>query len=341
MDFLLVSPSPSEDPLAARQAYRLHRELSRQGLASQLLYHGLSNPPLSVLNPEQLQGVHLALVEDPSQVHWLIESLGCRARVGMAVGARSFPLLPPDLPYRWLYCLRVEQARRWVEDDCQPGWEAIQQQLQHWRGFTAPRVGWESTALYAARLVLVSQPRLIEILASLYPRLLGKIHRSPLWLSRLTEGEARPFLSLRRPWQQRDLDLLLLATGDDERERRLGRKILSGLPKHRIEHWRGPGEVPWELLGRTRVVVAAARFDWYQADLERAQSMGCRRVTSLNVMNGEQAGPEGLVRGWTAEAFLDLAEQQLKAGPPSPGIWPEPEPIRELSELCQAMPWPR
>lgn len=45
IDFLLVAQSPGEDPLGARQAYRLHRELSRRGLASQLLYHGAPHLP--------------------------------------------------------------------------------------------------------------------------------------------------------------------------------------------------------------------------------------------------------------------------------------------------------
>lgn len=341
IDFLLVAQSPGEDPLGARQAYRLHRELSRRGLASQLLYHGGTHLPPAQLNPERLEGIHQTLVQEAQPVHWLLESLGCGARVGMAVGARSFALLPPNLPYRWLYCLKVEQAQRWVETDSSPGWAAIQQQLRRWRGFTAPQVDWESAALHGARLVLVSQPRTMEILAALYPRLLGKIHRSPLWLSRLTEGESRPFLALRRPWQQRDLDYLLLTRGSDEPELGLVRKVLAGLPKQRVHLWQGPGEVPWELLGRTRVALAISRFEWYQVELERAQCMGCRLVTSLNVLNAEIAGLEGVVRAWTCEAFLDLAEQQLQAGPPPPAIWLEPEPIRELSELCQAMPWPQ
>lgn len=166
------------EPRGRRRGQLLHRSLLRRQVDSRLLLLG----PAVELGPQET----CAELTSPEQIHWLLASLGWhQTEFCLAIGSEAFAYLPTSCSHRLLDCQRVEQADRWQPNSL----EALQQLLDGWRGFQAPRVNHESRAVHQSELIFTCNPLVRQVLISLYPRLAGKVHQPPLWLAPLLVEE--------------------------------------------------------------------------------------------------------------------------------------------------------
>lgn len=172
------------EPRGHRRGQLLHRSLLKRQVDSKLLLLGSALE----LGPEE----SCAEVDSIAHVQWLLSSLGWNSsEFCLAVGTEAFDYLPSSCPHRLLDCQRVEQVDRWAPKSL----AALQRTLDSWRGFQAPRVNHESRALHGSELVFTCNPLVRQVLVSLYPRLAGKIHEPPLWLTPLLEEEKQHYAS--------------------------------------------------------------------------------------------------------------------------------------------------
>ncbi len=169
------------EPRGHRRGQLLHRSLLRRQVDSRLLLMG----PALELGPQET----CSEVTSPEQIQWLLNSLGWdQTEFCLAIGSEAFAYLPAACAHRLLDCQRVEQADRWQPKSL----GGLLEILDGWRGFQAPRVNHESTAVHQSELIFTCNPLVRQVLVSLYPRLAGKVHQPPLWLAPLLlEEEAQ------------------------------------------------------------------------------------------------------------------------------------------------------
>jgi hypothetical protein len=158
---------------------------------------------------------------------------------------------------------------------------------------------------------------------SLYSGQRGKMYARSITPAALAAREAAPFATLRRPFAQRDIDVLFIAGRWDAAARNLGLAGTIGarFPSREIHlvgecsaspavHTHGVVARPalFDLLGRAKVAVFPGLADPAPGGMFEAAAMGCNVVASANCGFWELCHEDLRIAAPSAAAFLDRIE---------------------------------
>ncbi|AHG88407.1 hypothetical protein J421_0870 [Gemmatirosa kalamazoonensis] len=187
----------------------------------------------------------------------------------------------------------------------------------------------EREAVERADLVVAHAPLVHELLRRFYPTHAGKLYPDVVWMAEWIHGEAARHADLARPFDERDVDLLFVASRWNRPEKNLPlvRAIVAGCPELR-SHVAGLLDDPlggavahglvasrrelFALMGRARVVVGPSAWDAAPGILFEAAALGANVVTSPNSGNWPLCHPDLLVEPYTADAFIDRARRAVR-----------------------------
>lgn len=155
----------------------------------------------------------------------------------------------------------------------------------------------EREAMEIADLIVTHSELIAELTRELFPLCRGKVYSGIIWRAEWIAWDAAPFASLARPFEERDIDVIFIASSWNRPEKngRLMRRIVSHCRDLRIHvvgelerTERGAKchglltdrEALFSLLGRSKVIVSPSRFDPAPGILWEASVMGCNVVAS-------------------------------------------------------------
>ena len=177
-------------------------------------------------------------------------------------------------------------------------------------------------------LVLTHSSQTFELVQRFFPRALGKIYPEVFWFAEWICDGARMWAHRARSFDQRDIDVLFIATRWSRREKNsplmqaLARRFrqaavhvvgdASGLPPSVTHHgFVAERERLFDLLGRARCVVCPSLMDAAPGVLFEAAVLGCNVVASRNCGNWEVCHPDLLADPCELERFADCIERAL------------------------------
>lgn len=185
----------------------------------------------------------------------------------------------------------------------------------------------ELDAIQACDLLILPSDLARFTQGHLFSAHVGKMYGRPISAAEPISAEASRFLHLRRPFAERDIDVLFVAGRWDAPARQLPLvdRVCAALPHLRVElvgesgsptraRHRGarPRGALYEILGRTKVVVAAGLADPAPAGLFEASAMACNLVASPNCGPWELCPEELRVADASTSAFVAHIERALE-----------------------------
>ena len=290
-------------------------------------------------NPWNLPDVHNCRIEFPPFHHQpalgqLLQRLAPSALVGCGyIAAWLLQRMAPRVPLTFLTA-----GFRWAQDlvgtEQFPDLVSLQRHLS-WHGPAGlpPLHRRQQEAFLACQRCLTHADMIADLYRCFFPEQIHKIDPHIFWQAGLAFDEARDFLELARPFHQRDLDLLFVASRWDRPEKCFPMvvDIAAACPQLRVGLVGVCDQPPtgcqafgliaerqrlWELLGRSRVLVCPSRFDAAPGILYEGAAMGCNLVASPNCGNWSMLHPELLVHRFCAEDFVRRC--QLAVAKPYP-----------------------
>jgi hypothetical protein len=143
-------------------------------------------------------------------------------------------------------------------------------------------------------------------------------------------AELEPFASLRRPFLERDIDLIFVASSWERPEKNYPLTASIGAQRRDLRlHVVGKAAQPrfaaayhgivtepaalYALLGRAKTIVCPSLVDAAPGVLFEASAMGCNVVASPNCGNWQLCHPQLLAPQCTLDAFGDPIERSLTA----------------------------
>ena len=265
-------------------------------------------------NPRGLPRVHTAVLEAPlhepqAGLAALLAELSPRPMVGAGdIAAYLMKRAAPRAPIVLLTggCMQVDPAAPLTGFD--------------WGRADPPAPDWkEREAVEMAELVLTHSDVVLRLYRHFYPRHARRIHPRVIWFAEWIHAEAREHAGAARPFGERDVDALFVASSWSRQEKacRLVAEVterLAGSSVHVVgeaaepipgaEHHGVLGRAElFRLMGRARTVACPSSFDAAPGILFEASALGCNPVASRNCGNWEVCHEELLAEPWTADAF--------------------------------------
>jgi glycosyltransferase involved in cell wall biosynthesis len=199
------------------------------------------------------------------------------------------------------------------------------------RGIRRPHVtcAQEREAVEIADLVVVHSDMTRRLCEYYFPHYAGKIFGDVLWFARWIHADAADRAHLGRPFAERDIDALFVASSWARPEKNFGylKKIVAALDGARV-HVAGECEEPvpgavhhglvtdrealFALMGRARSVVCPSSFDTAPGILFEASALGCNVVASENCGNAMICDDRLLVRRYRPDAFAGRVRASLE-----------------------------
>ena len=187
----------------------------------------------------------------------------------------------------------------------------------------------ERDVYQSCNLVLTHSPQTCELVQRFFPRALGKIYPEVFWFAEWICDGARVWTHHARSFDQRDIDVLFIATDWSRREKNfpllkaLARRFChatvhvvgeaSGLPPSVTHHgFVAERERLFDLLGRARCVVCPSLMDAAPGVLFEAAVLGCNVVASGNCGNWELCHPDLLADPFELERFADCIDRAVR-----------------------------
>jgi hypothetical protein len=167
-----------------------------------------------------------------------------------------------------------------------------------------------------------------------FPPHVGKMYARAISAAEPMHAEASRFRHLRRPFAERDIDVLFVAGRWDAPARQLPlvERVCRRLPHLRVELVGESGvrtparhrgvtrrSVLYEMLGRTRAVVVAGLADPAPAGLFEASAMGCNVVASPNCGHWDVCAEELRLPDASTAAFVAGIERAVRRALPDRG----------------------
>jgi glycosyltransferase involved in cell wall biosynthesis len=195
--------------------------------------------------------------------------------------------------------------------------------------FTPPRGDRERVVVESSDLILPHSPHVRFAFEQFFPGHMGKVYANDLSIADLCYREAEAFSALARPFAQRDIDVLFVASDWERPEKNyplvqklaascrnlrlhlVGAAPTDGLPLHR-HGVIADRRALYALLGRSRALVCPSHFDAAPGVLFEASAMGCNVVASPNCGNW-QLVPEPLLA--RSPAAFDACIRRAAAAP--------------------------
>jgi glycosyltransferase involved in cell wall biosynthesis len=277
-------------------------------------------------NPARLPGVHHGWLQGPlNEPHPELTGLltGLDAEVAVAFGFLATILVKKALPS--LPVLFVTGTCRNAQDHVTSGRvaDAVSLSAGLEAGSVVPRIlnTAERQAVELCDLLLTHSASTQAMIQRFFPASIGKIHPEVCAFAEwICEGAAE-WLPSRRPFADRDIDVLFVASEWTRREKNYPfvRRIAGRLAGARV-HVVGdvPEAVPgvthhgfvaeratlFDLYGRARVVACPSLIDAAPGALHEAAVMGCNVVASKNCGNWTLCHPDLVVAPFEVDGFV-------------------------------------
>ncbi len=275
-------------------------------------------------NPRNLANVHSCyllsgLHEPHPELTDLIDSLQPDRMVG--VGDISAYLMKKASSHRELLflttgCMQVDRRVPFTEQ-----WAAMNRP-----GKVELTDRKERDAVEMADLIVTHSPMIRELFLLLYPGHVSRIHPEVFWFAEWIAQDAAEYSSLARPFAERDIDALFIASSWNRPEKnaslvadiasRLGNlsihligDVAEQIPEATQHGFVAKREDLFRIMGRARTVVSPSYFDAAPGILFEASTMGCNIVTSRNCGNWMLCNDELLVTEYSAHAFADATRR--------------------------------
>lgn len=250
--------------------------------------------------------------------------------VMLGIGSIAARLMKQACPGRRLVFLTTgcQQMKTLIERGEVEDFIAQREVLVRSRGRPPIYPSEEREAVLSADLIITHAEVVRFLYRSFFPSQAGKIWPDVISFGEWILGEASAYDHLGRPFLERDIDVLFVASSwtRPEKNFRLVRRIASGLRRTRI-HLVGdvesacPGAVHhgfvadrtalFGLLGRAKTVVCPSAFDAAPGVLFEASAMGCNVVASPNCGNSRLCHEELLAARGDAREFIRAIRASL------------------------------
>lgn len=252
-------------------------------------------------------------------------------QVVLAVGFIAAFLVDAAAPGRTLAFLTTgcQQAKEAIVDGRASDVAALEQAIG--RSLRRPYVSCleEKAAVDGADVVFVHSPLVRSLFAAYFPFQTGKIYDEVISFAEWIHGDALAYADLARPFAERDVDVLFVASSWQRPEKNYAfvHAIAAGLRSASV-HVVGEFDEPvagavhhgligdrrelFALFGRARSVVCPSSFDAAPGVLFEASALGANVVASANCGNVELCHEALRVDPFTAEAFLARIETALE-----------------------------
>jgi glycosyltransferase involved in cell wall biosynthesis len=286
-------------------------------------------------NPRALPNVRTCFLEGPRnetrhEFTRLVDNVAPDAIV--AHGYIAAALVAGSAPGRRLACITgsCRQARDWLETGW--AWDMIGlSRLLDRRAYPPPVVeAVERTAMIGSHMVLTHSEQTQDMMQRFFPSLAHRIHPTVFSFAEWICEDADPFLPAARPFHERDIDLLFVASDWNRWEKNWPwvRTIARRRPRARV-HVVGsvPEPIPgathhgflatraalFELLARTRCVACPSRSDAAPGVLFEAAAMGCNVVASRNCGNWSLCHDALVADPFTVDALVACTDRAISA----------------------------
>jgi glycosyltransferase involved in cell wall biosynthesis len=277
-------------------------------------------------NPLALEGVHTCILEDimsPPQEKLadLVRALAPELILG--VGFIAVLLLKwavPRLPLVFLTA-GVRSVQHLIETGAVRDFIAFKKRADAGVNFPVSPSDRERTAVEFGDLIIVHSPLVRFAFEHFFPEHTGKIYANTVSPADLLYDEAEGFHAARRAFEERDIDVLFVASQWNRpiKNYRLVRKIVAACARLNV-HIVGDGSersLPahyhgvitrrddlYTLLGRARTLVCPSLLDAAPGVLFEASAMGCNVIASPNCGNWRLCNEELLAQHCSAEDFV-------------------------------------
>lgn len=221
---------------------------------------------------------------------------------------------------------RLAQAA--IMDGVAPDAVTLARKLERGRAHIEVAGDQERRAVDAADLVITHSPMMLDFFHRFHRGREGRLHPRVVWMAEWIHGAAQRDAHLARPFGEREIDLLFVASSWDRYEKNFGlvRAVAASQPGAAI-HVVGevarqlPGvvhhgfvtgrEAMLALMGNARTVVCPSRIDAAPGILFEASALSCNVVASKNCGNWMLCHPELLVSSYGREEFVQCAAHSL------------------------------
>ena len=188
-----------------------------------------------------------------------------------------------------------------------------------------------------------------------FPYLAGKIYPQPIWFGEWIYREALTFHKFAKPFSERDIDVLFLASSWARPEKNYlwVKKLIGALPgdaihvigeieeKQKISpaHYHGlitERDPLFMLMGRAKTVASPSRYDSAPGILFEASAMGCNIVASKNCGNWMICHEDLLVQPFRSNAFANAIRLSLaKKLPDKMSFFLDTQSYRQFGEILE------
>lgn len=284
-------------------------------------------------NPYELNDALTCLLSEPlhgaqTELTRAIDRLAPDAIV--AIGSVIPPLLARAAPNRPRVLLTAgcQQAKLLIADGEAEDLVDLEGQLRHHRGWPRRLSRDEEDAVESADLIVPHNDCVAFLLRHFYPVHDGKIYPTPIPLAPWIHDAARRHDRLARPFAERDIDVLFVASAWDRPEKNYA--TVAGLAAalresavhvvgeterdcpHAVHHGLVADRIEvFDLMGRAKTVACPSVFDAAPGILFEAAALGCNLVASPNCGNADICHEDLLAPRATVEAMLPPLRRSL------------------------------
>ncbi len=282
-------------------------------------------------NPRALDNVYNCVLDEPQRslpLARLIESLA--PDLLLASGHIATLLLKraaPQLPVVFI-AAGSQRLQSLIETCAVRDFMGFERSVARGVVFSVPPDCPEQAAVAASELVVVSSAHVRFAFEHFFGPHFGKIYATTVSPADLTYAEAEQFKDLRRPFLERDIDIIFAAGSwcRPEQSHRLARQIASrchGLNIHvigAVDRQRFPAthhgvmarcEKRYALFGRCKTVVCPSLADTVPCALFEASAMGCNVIASPNCDSALLCNEQLLVERSDCNAFIGTIRRAL------------------------------
>lgn len=278
-------------------------------------------------NPHALKNVHTCILEEPLwRPHENLASLISHLEPDLLFGfgfiaARLFELSAERIPVVFMTA-GSRQVELLMETGAIRDFIGFRRSVEHGIFFPMPPNHQERRAVEGCDLIIVHSPLVRRAFDHFFPYHAGKIYANTVSVADLIYPEAGRFKHLAKPFAERDIDAIFVASSWKRPGKNYGlvRKIISrgdGLNIHvvgNVERRHSPaahhGVVTrrddlYALLGRSKSLACPSFVDAAPGVLFEASAMGCNVIASENCGNWQLCNERLLADSCSPRAFLE------------------------------------
>jgi glycosyltransferase involved in cell wall biosynthesis len=287
-------------------------------------------------NPRRLANVHTCRLVDPwwrplEGLSRLVDAVRPDLIVAHGfIAAGLLRMAAPGVPLVFL-TTGSRQVKRLVVEGAVRDFADFARLVARGVTFDLPPKDQERQAVAGSDLIVLHTPHVRLAFEHFFPAYMGRVYERLISVADLVYGEAQPFASLARPFPERDLDVVFIASiwSRPEKNFALVRRLAAACGDLRLAlvGAEAPDDAPlprlgllareeiFALLGRARAIVSTSRFDPAPGVLFEADALGANVVASPNCGNWQLCHEQLLAR--TEDDFVRCIRRAVQAPLPA------------------------